>query len=346
MEDRTGRPLPAPWSVGEILVVLYLWVFFWPPLARLALSETRLLAAYYGADAVAIADADPEQRLQQRAGLALFVGPGTAESFLAEAQQRLLGRFQLWTLAVAFPFQLVSVPLLLFLTGRTRPGQLGLTTRRLGWKALGGVIAAAVLTPFVFGLNYAVQELCNRVVPGRVQEHPLTAVTREHIWPAEWVLVFFVAMVAAPVMEELVFRGLLQRYFASIKHGGRLAVGAALVLAGAACGREAWSARSGPVVDLLSAAAPILFVLGMVPLYLVVEARSLTSAMPAIFGTALAFAALHSSVWPTPVALFVLGLGLGVLAWRSGSLAGPIVLHGLFNGVNCVLLLLPEHFGS
>jgi len=60
---------------------------------------------------------------------------------------------------------------------------------------------------------------------------------------------------------------------------------------------------------------------------------------PAIFGTALLFGSVHAGVWPTPVPLFVLGLALGVLAARTGSLVGSMVLHGLFNSVTCVLLL-------
>jgi membrane protease YdiL (CAAX protease family) len=59
------------------------------------------------------------------------------------------------------------------------------------------------------------------------------------------------------------------------------------------------------------------------------------------------FAAVHSRVWPTPIALFVLGLALGWLAYRTQSLISSIVLHSLFNSVTCVLLilnaLLPHH---
>jgi hypothetical protein len=57
------------------------------------------------------------------------------------------------------------------------------------------------------------------------------------------------------------------------------------------------------------------------------------------YNTSLLFACIHTSVWPTPVPLFVLALGLGVLAQRTRSLVGPIVLHGLFNGISCVQLL-------
>ena len=51
---------------------------------------------------------------------------------------------------------------------------------------------------------------------------------------------------------------------------------------------------------------------------------------------------MHSFAWPSPVALFVLALGLGWLAHRTRSLAGPIVLHGLFNAVSCMLLFFPQ----
>jgi Type II CAAX prenyl endopeptidase Rce1-like len=53
----------------------------------------------------------------------------------------------------------------------------------------------------------------------------------------------------------------------------------------------------------------------------------------AIYGTALLFAMFHVSVWPTPIPLFVLALGLGYLAHRTQSIVGPIVLHVLFNAV-------------
>jgi membrane protease YdiL (CAAX protease family) len=59
-----------------------------------------------------------------------------------------------------------------------------------------------------------------------------------------------------------------------------------------------------------------------------------------IYGTALLFAAFHSSVWPTPIPLFLLALGLGYLTYRTQSLVGPLVMHALFNAVPCLLILL------
>jgi membrane protease YdiL (CAAX protease family) len=66
---------------------------------------------------------------------------------------------------------------------------------------------------------------------------------------------------------------------------------------------------------------------------------------PAVFATALLFGATHSFAWPTPIALFVLGLGLGYLAVRTRSLVAPVVVHCLFNAVSFVILIEGWSFG-
>jgi membrane protease YdiL (CAAX protease family) len=57
-----------------------------------------------------------------------------------------------------------------------------------------------------------------------------------------------------------------------------------------------------------------------------------------VFASAVLFAWVHASVWPTPIPLLVLALGLGWLARSTGNLAGPILVHALFNTVACILL--------
>jgi membrane protease YdiL (CAAX protease family) len=59
-----------------------------------------------------------------------------------------------------------------------------------------------------------------------------------------------------------------------------------------------------------------------------------------LFATAVLFGWVHARVWPSPVPLLWLGLGLGWLAWRGRSIAGCVVLHAVFNGIACVILLL------
>jgi membrane protease YdiL (CAAX protease family) len=52
------------------------------------------------------------------------------------------------------------------------------------------------------------------------------------------------------------------------------------------------------------------------------------------------FAAFHSSVWPSPIPLFALGLVLGRLVYRTQSLFAGIILHSLFNTVACIVLII------
>jgi membrane protease YdiL (CAAX protease family) len=60
----------------------------------------------------------------------------------------------------------------------------------------------------------------------------------------------------------------------------------------------------------------------------------------AIVGSSMLFAMYHTQIWPAPLPLFFLALGLGWLAYRTQSLVGPIVLHATFNAVGYVVLIL------
>ena len=63
-------------------------------------------------------------------------------------------------------------------------------------------------------------------------------------------------------------------------------------------------------------------------------------ATAAIWSSAALFGAIHITVWPTPIPLFVLGLPLGYLALRTGSWISCAAFHGLFNGISTLYLLL------
>jgi hypothetical protein len=59
----------------------------------------------------------------------------------------------------------------------------------------------------------------------------------------------------------------------------------------------------------------------------------------AIWSSAALFAAFHASVWPTPVPLMVLGLGLGWLMARTQTFLPGVLVHALFNACSVIHLL-------
>jgi membrane protease YdiL (CAAX protease family) len=59
-------------------------------------------------------------------------------------------------------------------------------------------------------------------------------------------------------------------------------------------------------------------------------------ALPSIVGGALLFAMVHDvQSWLT---IFLVGLALGVVCERTGSIWPTMTLHGLFNGVQLVMI--------
>lgn len=300
-----GRPVP--WTGAEIGLCLFLAWLFWPAAVYAALKGLDVEHWYYGEDA-------------------------------AEVQKRL----GLWVNALASPFQVLTYPLVFSALSGTRLDQLGLTTRRLIRNVLTGAAVLLVLAPVVFGFWQLVRLLYRGAGEQGIEQHALEILAQQQLHPSEWVMLFFTAMIAAPLHEELTFRGVLQPWLAARRWGGHAAMLGAFALTLSVRGERLLAAWPEGIFSILEAAAPALFVLALLPLYFVVWATSRTPLDPAIFGTSLLFACIHSSVWPTPIPLFVLALGLGELAQRTRSLVGPIVLHSLFNGISCVQLLVQK----
>lgn len=318
-----GTERLVPWTVGEVFIALFLVFAFWPSVAVYILQRSGFYLHFYGPDLI-----DPE-------GVPL-------KSLASDVHQIVTIRLYLWATMLAFPFQVITIPFVLNSMSGTRPERLGLTTRDLIRNLWAAAKLALVLIPLVYGLNWLVTQLFLLWNQESVIKHEITRLAQTHqLQPIEWALLVIAPLVIAPIKEELIFRGLLLRWFVDVPWASHLGMVASLFFALSLrqeAFHTAWEHRAP--AEVLQAAAPALFVLALIPVYALVWRRSRSSAGPALVASSLAFAALHSSVWPTPIALFVLALGLGLLALRYGSLVSPITLHALFNGTSCVLLFL------
>jgi membrane protease YdiL (CAAX protease family) len=264
----------------------------------------------------------------------------------------------LWAATFAVPVQVVLISGLVQKTGGSVPWA------GRGWRA--NVVTAyltwLLVTPAAFAV-FALANLAHTRLTGQPPDkHPLTALG-EAAGPREWVLFVLQTIILAPALEELVFRGLLLPWLAQKRPadpGAPLTVPPArrplaiLVLSAAVAvllhvDDVRAAVLNGDRVAALAHLLPGVFFLALLPIDLLLprlnrlrrrlRIRSAQHARAVWAGSAL-FAAFHAQVWPSPVPLFVLALGLGYLYLRTRTLIGPVVVHGLFNAVSAVYLLL------
>ena len=115
-------------------------------------------------------------------------------------------RQYLWTSLAAPPLALALILSLLWSLTQTRPAELGLHAGRLPQHYLLGYLGHLGLTPLTLGLFFLVL-LWFRRTP-----HAFESLSKEISLPVEWCLLIFQAVVTAPVLEETLFRGLLQNW--------------------------------------------------------------------------------------------------------------------------------------
>jgi membrane protease YdiL (CAAX protease family) len=298
------QPL-IPWDLGEILVAFVL-VLLMPAFVFLILKYSGFFQWWYGANPT--------------------------------RENRILSvRCGLWAETLALPFTLLAIVGLLAARG-VRPWQFGLTTWRFGPTLAAACLAWWLVTPAVFGVHFVDNMIAVKVLKQPPQEHPLKEIAGAQTTSVEWVLITTVALVRAPVLEELIFRGLLLPWMARRWWSGPLAWGVAIVVAGVLHPGQLPQSLAGV---FHSGWAPLYFaVVAGAPLGLAFfrDGRALRGWL-AIWGSSLLFAVAHSNVWPSPIPLLFLGASLGYLMLRTRSLVAPVVLHCLFNAVSTWLML-------
>jgi membrane protease YdiL (CAAX protease family) len=338
------RHRAVPWSGPEVCLVV-LTYYFVVRLIAYGLLQSQILDAIYGVD------------FQSALGEAVAGAARNGDAAARAARDAASARLVFWAQGLALPIQAAAILLLLHSMSGTRPYQLGLTTQRWAANAYLGAKYWLIWTPVVEAVNILALYLFGTLAERNPDEHPIVRLFHvQPVW-SDWILMVFLAVVAAPVLEELLFRGVLQPWFARRSWGGDAALAAALFFAlfpqAEAIHEAIVEADLGELAWRL---APAVFVLALVPGSLYIERlgdrffpRSKPTSGPtprnlsrAWYGTAALFAAVHSNVWPSPIPLFVLALVLGWLAYRTQSLVGPILLHALFNGVACLVLIFSQ----
>ena len=271
--------------------------------------------------------------------------------------------FEMMGLSAAYNLAtLALVPLTLALTARARLRDFGLSAVRLRERVALGLFAYPILAPLVFGTMLVAVRIWKR------EPHPLERAIRDQMSPSMAIILVLASVVLAPMAEELMFRGVLLGWLTRLalkprKPAGRDPLGEASSEA------EGYgSPGEDTPIQVEDVEAPSRLSTEIVPSFIdhpsdnpyAAPSASISLISPPadveilpddpsgrVFAllmsnvaVSILFAAMHAPVWPTPVPIFFLSLGLGLLYQRTGGLIAPIALHMTFNGVSTLLMFL------
>jgi len=277
----------------------------------------------------------------------------------ADADPSTRGRQRLWTVTLGTPLALVLILYTLWKTRRARPADYGLAPTRIGANLRLGYVAWLLAHPVAMLVLFGMLVLIGE---DAAEEHPLTEAARAGLSVDEWILLAISAVVLAPLAEELVFRGVLLPWQLRGQWERQAMIAACAFVMAAVMGLRAPPKPYRPET--------LLFVLAMLPGLVVLPYVQLHRAPPdpemteppangllevlrcagdrraqaplAIYTNGVFFGAMHAGAWPSPVPLFLLGMVLAWLRYRSSSLVGALTVHALFNATALIALAL-EH---
>jgi membrane protease YdiL (CAAX protease family) len=202
----------------------------------------------------------------------------------------------------------------------------GLTLRLLPRGLWQGALALFALLPVVYVVS-AVVDWSARALEMPIPQHELLIKLTEGLTVTKAVLLIVVAVVGAPLFEELLFRGVMQTFLVRVLGGRQAEVG------------EAGVPMTAPVDD-----SPMSRIERAEATPQRASQRILARWMSIVI-TALIFAAVHGQpLWIPP--LMALAIGMGYMYERTGNLWIPVVMHALFNGLQIVLFLTVPQPGT
>jgi membrane protease YdiL (CAAX protease family) len=199
---------------------------------------------------------------------------------------------------------------------------------------LGSVVFATFgLASFIMNglLNYFFQQF-----GWSMTEHPLSkmGLTGDGVGGCVFVLG---ACLIAPILEEFLFRGLLISWTSGRWYRPWILVAFAAYLSAQGFDQK----YNLPGLTFVVALAVVLF--GIQRFAKRWKARFPVRTASSIWASSILFAAAHSSVWPTPIPLFVLALGFGYLTARTRSWIPSAFAHAAFNAVSTIFVALRSH---
>src|SRR5271157_5946056 len=347
--DDRARPLkPAPWGSLTVLWLVFLYL-------GVNVSVILIYAAATGRHLPRAAKAAENQSGPREPGKALdepknAEAPGAGEAAADGQSKDVKAGTQgpgpeappeqslaelMFQIALSNGLLLVLVPAFVRLTSGAGLADLGLYRQEWPRQMGIGVRAAMLMTPPVCAIQFLTVQIW------RSQAHPVEQMVLEKLTVGVAILAVLSTMVLAPWIEELLFRGIFQRWLGrlvedrplpttTIQEKGRFGPlepeNESFFLNSKAAPTESTPIDPGSEI-LASSYQPA------------EQPSSRFSSLPILL-TSFFFAAMHLSQWPAPVAIFLLSMALGTVYERSGSLLAAITMHATFNGVNTLLLLL------
>ena len=321
---KTGFENLSPTKVTLCLLLLLLAASFIP----LVIQKSNLLENQYGAEIVAKSKdfSDPEEFKLLRT------------------------RMGLWTSGLTLPLLAILFPLLII-------NYTGLNKSQLGWKSTNllfslqkAIVFLIILIPAVYLLQFLMVKI-QLLLPGQqVVNHPLTLLAGQQLMVLEWGMIFCSAVIGAPLLEEQLFRGLLQPWIMAKKYGILITLCCAIFLSIIQFSNDWYKAFSFALNDrsienfpqfkihISQALTPLIFSILVSSLIVIVSKKNKTNA--AIGATALLFGMIHAFAWPSPVGLTLLGVGMGMAYAKTGNIITPIFIHMVFNCLAFGMLLL------
>jgi len=289
---RPIRPLPtAHWGAGTILLVVLLY-----------LGSNIIVGHGYAALRAPSGAGRAEDHVAAKAA----PGAPRADESVNEARRLTPLETILLTCVANLAFCVIGFPLLRLLS-RVGPPDLGLFVEHWPLQVWFGVIAALLATP----ATYAIQMIATSI--WSVREHEVQKMMMDQFTPAVAALALFTTVFLAPLVEETMFRGILQRWLTRLFDPRP---------------HSTLPPPDPPAEPVETSSATPGATPGVEP-----------GSQLAVVVTSVLFAAMHGNQWPAPVALFVLSLVLGGLYQRTGSLLAVMVTHGVFNGFSTLLLI-------